>query len=158
MNLIKHFLLDAAERAASTFVQTLVVVLFAAGVSVMGNPNWSVALLAGAIAAAVSVLTSLASLPLPALPAWPDLALRVVKTFLQSFVGALAVSSYIHVNWAGALATALPVALLALVKGVTAMSVPGTVPGASLAPAPKPAAPAPAPRLGQSFADPGITH
>lgn len=144
----KTFIVDAVERAASTFVQTLVVVLFAAGVSVIGNPEWLVALLAGAIAAAVSVLTSLASLPLPTLPPWPDLALRIAKTFLQSFVGALAVSDYIHVNWAGALATALPVALLALVKGVAAMGVPGTAPGASLTPVT-------AVKIGQSFADPG---
>lgn len=132
---IKAFAVDALERAGATFVQTLVVVLFAAGVSVLGNPDWLAALLAGAIAAAVSVLTSLASVRLPVLAPLPELGMRVGKTFLQSFVGALSVAGYIHVNWAGALAVALPVALLALVKGLTAMSVPGTASGASLLPA-----------------------
>lgn len=145
---LRSFLTDTGERAASTFIQTLVVVLFAAGVSVIGNPDWGVAAIAGLIAAAVSVLTSMASVPLPTLSPWPELGLRVVKTFVQSFVGALVVANYINVNWAGALATALPVALLAAAKGLIAMSVPGTVPGPSLlaVPAPAPvAAPAPAP-------------
>jgi hypothetical protein len=164
---VKQFALDTVERAVATFVEVLVVMLFAADGSILVDPQWSTSLAAAGIAAAVTVLTSLASIPVPPLPPLLDLAFRVVKTFIQAFVGAL-VATGPAVDWKGALTTALPVALLALLKGLAAMNVPRTADGPSLLPesmiepfdpetygrhaAP---VPSPAPRIGHRAPEPG---
>ena len=133
---MKQFLLDAAERAASTFIEVTVVMLFATGGDVLVHPDWLLAVYGGAVAAVVSVLTSLASIPVPPLGPWADLGFRVVKTFIQAFVAALVVgvTDYTSVDWQGALAAALPAALLALLKGLAAMKIPRTGDGPSLLP------------------------
>lgn len=136
---MKPFLLDAAERAAATFIEVTVVMLFATGTDVLINPPWLLAVYGGGVAAAVSVLTSLASIPVPTLSPWLDLGFRVVKTFIQAFVAALVVggTDYTNVDWQGALAAALPVALLALLKGLAAMNIPHTGESPSLLPVPE---------------------
>jgi Putative lactococcus lactis phage r1t holin len=127
---------DAGEKAISTFAQMLVVMLFSTKAPVISDPPWKAAVIAALIAGGISVLTSLASAPFPeASNKWVDLLVRTVKTFLQSFVAALLVTDYVNVNWQGAAAVALPVALLSLLKGLIAFGVPGTVPGAGLVPA-----------------------
>jgi hypothetical protein len=137
---VKPFLLDAAERAAATFIEVAVVMLFATGGDLLVHPTWLLAVYGGGVAALVSVLTSLLSIPVPTLSPWLDLGFRVVKTFIQAFVAALVVGAtdYVNVDWQGALAAAFPVALLALLKGLAAMNVPRTGDGPSLLPEPEP--------------------
>lgn len=135
------YVLDPLERAAKTFVQQLLVTLLAidgAGhLGILVQQNWLLALDAAGFAAAMSILTSVLTFKVPPLNAYADLALRVVKTFLQSFVGTVAaanVLSLTHVDWRGALALALPVAGSALLTGIAALGIPQTS-GASLLPA-----------------------
>lgn len=52
---------DAGERAVKTFAQTLVAYLIAAGVTTVIAVNWPVALGTAALAAVVSLLTSVGS-------------------------------------------------------------------------------------------------
>jgi|SRR6478609_11212151 len=135
---MKQFWLDTGERAIATFIEVAVVMLFANGGDLLVHPDWLLAVYAGGVAALISVLTSFASIPVPPLSPWLDLGFRVVKTFVQAFVAALVVGAtdYTSVDWAGALAAAFPVALLALLKGLAAMNVPRTGDGPSLLPEP----------------------
>lgn len=132
------YVLDPAERAGRTFVQQFTVMLLATGsAGLLVHQHWLVALDSAGFAAAMSVLTSVLTFKVPALPAWADLGLRVVKTFVQSVVGTLTAANVLsvsHANWHGALAVAVPVALTALLTGLAALAVPGTS-GASLLPA-----------------------
>jgi len=57
----KLFWKDAAERAVKTFAQTLVSLLTAAGLTTVLAVNWPLFLGTAALAALVSVLTSVAS-------------------------------------------------------------------------------------------------
>jgi hypothetical protein len=130
------YVVDPAERAARTFIQQFAVVMFPAGVLAAGQ-HWMLALDSAGFAAIVSVLTSVLTFKVPSLPNWADLGLRVVKTFLQSFVGTLSATNVLsvsHADWKGALAVAVPVAFTALLTGISALAIPGTV-GASLLPA-----------------------
>lgn len=80
----------AGERAVKTFAQSLVAILSATGVGLLTAP-WSTALSTAAMAALLSVLTSMASAPvgesgtpnlLPAAPAPPPPAARTSATAL----------------------------------------------------------------------------
>lgn len=131
----RAFWKDALERAISTFAETLAVMLFSTKAPVISDPPWKAAVLAALIAAGISILTTLASAPFPEITnKWLDLLVRAVKTFVQAFVAALLVTDYVTVNWQGAAAVAFPVAMLSLLKGLIAINVPGTVPGAGLVP------------------------
>lgn len=136
--MVYKWAVDPLERAARTFVQQFTVLLVAGGTAgLLVTQNWLLALDSAGFAAIVSVLTSVLTFKVPALSAQFDLALRVAKTFLQSFLGTLTATNVLsvsHADWKGALAVAVPVALAALVTGVAALGVPGTH-GASLLPA-----------------------
>lgn len=133
-----NYVLDPLERAARTFVQQFVVILLATGTAgLLVHQNWLIGLDSAGFAAIVSLLTSALTFKVPALSANLDLLLRVVKTFLQSFVGTLAASQALdisHADWKGALALAIPVAMTSLLTGLAALGVSGTN-GASLLPA-----------------------
>lgn len=135
---VMAYVVDPLERAARTFVQQFVVVLMTAGTAgLLLHQNWLIGLDSAAFAAAISILTSVLTFKVPVLPTSADLLLRVVKTFLQSFLGTLSASQVLSVSgadWKGALAVAVPVALTALLTGLAALGVPGTA-GASLLPA-----------------------
>lgn len=137
--ILRKYLLDPFERAASTFVQQLVIVLLTAtGASLLVTQNWAVALDSAGFAALLSLATSLLTFWVSVKPPAVDLALRLLKTFVQSVLGTLLannVQSVVHADWKGALSLALPVTLAALLKGIAAFSLPGTI-GASLLPAP----------------------
>lgn len=60
----RDFLLDAAERALKTFVQSLLAVLTVQGVSSLLDVDWLQALSVAALATVISVLTSLLSVKL----------------------------------------------------------------------------------------------
>ena len=142
----RAFWKDALEKSISTFAETLAVMLFSTKAPVISDPPWKAAVIAALIAAAISILTTLASAPFPPVTnKWLDLLIRTVKTFIQAFVAALLVTDYVTVNWQGAAAVAFPVAGLAFLKGLIALNVPGTEPGAGLVPTPAAPAPASAP-------------
>jgi hypothetical protein len=132
------YVVDPLERAGRTFVQQFAVLLLVSGsAGLLVTQNWVLALDSAGFAALVSLLTSVLTFKLSAQSVLVDLGLRVVKTFLQSFLGTLTatnVLSVAHADWKGALAVAVPVALTALVTGIAALGIPGTH-GASLLPA-----------------------
>lgn len=132
------YVVDPAERAARTFAQQLFVVLLAGGTAgALVTQNWLLAVDSAGLAALVSVLTSILTFKVPALPAAADLALRVGKTAVQSFLGTIAAGNILdvsHVDWKASLAVAYTAAFAALVTGLAALGVSGTN-GASLVPA-----------------------
>lgn len=131
------YVVDPLERAARTFAQQFSVMLLASGsAGLLVTQSWLVAADSAGFAALVSVLTSVLTFKVPTLPDWADLALRVVKTFLQSFVGTLTAANILsvsHTDWKGALAVAVPVAMSAFVTGLAALAMAGTN-GASFLP------------------------
>lgn len=135
---VASYVLDPLERASRTFVQQFVVILLATGsAGLLVHQNWLIAADSAAFAAVVSILTSVGTFWVTAQTPSVDLVLRVAKTFLQSFLGTLVAQNVLsveHADWKGAVAVAIPVALTALLTGLAAMGVPGTI-GASLVPA-----------------------
>lgn len=142
---VHSYVLDPAERAVSTFVEQFTVLLIplliiitdAQGHAHLGL-KWSDVL--GVVdiatfAALVSIVTSLVTFPVPKLSVYWDLVLRVVKTYLQSFLGAITaaaiVPSVLHLDWKVALLAGIPVAGAALLKGLAAIAAPWSD-GASL--------------------------
>jgi uncharacterized membrane protein AbrB (regulator of aidB expression) len=135
---LQSYVLDSLERAGSTFVQQFVVLLLATGsAGLISHQDWATAADAALFAAILSLITSVLTFTVPALPPALDLSWRVVKTFGQSFFGVLAgdqfTHSVIHADWKAALAVAVPVAMTALLKGLAAFAAPWSV-GASLLP------------------------
>lgn len=134
---LQAYVLDPLERAGRTFVQQFAVILLAVpAASLLITQNWVFAADSAGFAAAVSALTSILTFKVPVLGVWPDLVLRGLKTGLQSFVGTISAGQIVTISgadWKGALATAVPVALTALLTGLAAMGVPTTY-GASLLP------------------------
>lgn len=120
-----HFLRDTAGRAVSTLVQVTAVALIATGAPYTGAKVWA-ALLVGALAAVLSVGTSLVSVPFPSLrpgviTPYLDLALRTAKTFVQAFFATIIAQNALdvaQVHWAAALAVAVPAAGTAFLKGL----------------------------------------
>lgn len=123
----RSYFLDPAERAGSTFIQHFTVVLLATGsAGFIDHQSWLLAADTAGFAAIISLLTSLITFGVPKLNPELDLALRVVKTFAQSFLGVLAASampqqSVVHANWSAALAVAIPTAIAAGLKGLAAL-------------------------------------
>lgn len=142
---VHQYVLDPGERAVSTFIEQFTVLMIPLLVIVtdaQGNARlgirWSdvlgvvdVATFAGLI----SIVTSLVTFPVPKLDVYWDLVLRVVKTYLQSFLGAVTAAgllpSVIHLDWKVALLAGIPVAGAALLKGLASMAAPWSE-GASL--------------------------
>lgn len=139
---VYKYLVDPLERAGSTFLQQLSILLLAInGGSLLVTQHWLEAADAAGFAAIIALITSYAGLigglnfADPAI----DLARRVVFTFAQSFAGALVASavdpSVVDAHWKGALAVAVIAALTAALKAVAGSSKPNTI-GCSWAPAP----------------------
>lgn len=135
---VRTYITDPLERAGSTFVQQMAVVLLAAGGAsvLMGKDVWLAALVVSAYAAVVSLLTTYAGLLTRWQPktTWGDFLARVVKTFVQSFAGVIlgsTATTFIAADWSTAIAVAIPVTLLAVLKGLAALGAPHTE-GASL--------------------------
>ena len=138
--IVHRFVVDPAERAVSTFLQTFAVLLVGTGsVALVGVQVWAKAADVAGFAAILSLITSILTFAVPELPVMWDIVWRTFKTGLQAFFGVLAADqmthSVVHANWTGALAVAVPVALAALLKSVAALAAPWSS-GASLAPAP----------------------
>lgn len=138
------YILDPLERAGSTFVEQLSVLLVpylvvSAGFK-LANVPWLSTLDVAGFAGLASLATSILTFGIPVLPQGWDLVLRVVKTGVQSFVGVVFAAgvtpSIVHAHWTLGFATAVPTALAALVKGLASTAAPWSV-GASLLPASK---------------------
>jgi CDP-diglyceride synthetase len=137
------WLLSPLEKAATTFVQQFVVILTVGGatVALLLKQDWLQAADTAGFAALISILATyvllLAQLP-TVLPGWLDSLLGIVKTFIASLLGSLTASvvdpSVIHAPWKGALAVAIPVTLLAVLKVLATINLPWTL-GPSLMPA-----------------------
>jgi len=137
---LTRYVWDPLERALSSGVQQFVVFLSVSGAgALLTGQQWAGAFATAGYAVAVSLIMSVVTFQLPALSPYPDLAVRVVRTFGQSVLAVLAADqlngSLVTADWRGAVAVAVPTALTALVKGLAAMSAPNTAPGASLLPA-----------------------
>lgn len=138
------YVLDPLERAASTFVQQFgVLVIPLLVIMTNGKLGFTAAQLEAAadmagFAAIISIITSVITFPIPKLSAAADLVLRVIKTYLQSFLATITtaawVPSVLHADWKVALVAAIPVAGVALLKGLAALAAPWSE-GASLLPA-----------------------
>lgn len=135
------YLLDPLERALSTFVEQISVLLVpylvvSAGFKLAGVP-WLSTLDVAGFAGLASLATSILTFGVPKLPQGWDLLLRVAKTGLQSFVGVVFAAgvtpSVVHAHWTLGFATAIPTALAALVKGLASIAAPWSS-GASLLP------------------------
>lgn len=98
MTTVEAWLIGAAERAGKTIVQTLATTLLTLGVALHWVVFWhalDIALLAGA----VSVLTSVASIPLSTrLPAPWQVAVRAVLTFAQSALAYLSANTWLNIT------------------------------------------------------------
>lgn len=136
--IVRTYITDPLERAGNTFLQQMAVVLTAAGGTavIMGGDAWLAALIVSAYAAAISLITTYAALVAKWQPKTPlaDFVARIVKTFVQSFAGVIlgsAATTFVMADWTNALAIAIPVTLLAVLKGLAALSLPITE-GASL--------------------------
>lgn len=139
---VYKYLIDPLERAGSTFLQNLSIVLLATGgMSLLARASWLLAADTAGFAGIIALLTSYAGLigglnfADPAI----DLARRVILTFVQSFAGALIASALdptlVDAHWKGSAAVALIAALTAALKAVSGASKPNTI-GCSWAPAP----------------------
>lgn len=121
---IALYVLDPLERAGRTFLQQFFVVLGTAGAAgLLAHQSWLVALDSAGFAAILSILMSVLTFKIPPLPVAGDIAARVVRTFIQSFVGTLGAAHVLSVsqaNWSGALAVASTVAITALMTSLVA--------------------------------------
>lgn len=137
---MKKFFIDLFERASSSAVQQALTVVLASGttiVTILGMP-WALILLTAATAFVVSIVTTVLQYMagLTNLSFYPDLGLRVAKTFLASLLGFMTAdgANVLNISWVHALDVATIAAVLALAKAYLARGATGT---ASLAvPAP----------------------
>lgn len=112
---------DYAEKAVSSGVEQFAVVAFAGAALIhVTGLAWAPALLTGAGAFVLSLITSLLTWPVGPLPYLADLAVRVVKSFGQSVLATLSVGvlDVTRMHWVWAFNVAAGVALLTLVKGL----------------------------------------
>lgn len=131
--------LDMLDRAGRSTLQQFVVVAFSAipAINTVSRIPWYAALATGLGAGVVSLLTSLVSWKVPTLTFWPDIIVRVGKTFAQSLLATLGagVINLFSVPWVHALDMAIGAAALSLLTGLIATGVHpgiGIEPSASL--------------------------
>ncbi len=116
---------DFAERAGWTAGQAFFAVLLTSGAG-DGTVNvpWRLALAMAAGAALTSVVTTMIQYltPLRGIGFWPDLLVRLAKTFLASLVGSFGAGAFdvLTFRWSSALDLAVVTTLGALAKGFLA--------------------------------------
>lgn len=128
------YLFDPLERATSTFVEQFGVLLVplllitqqdsGSRISISSSQLISVVDISG-FAFLISIITSVTTFIVKPQAPLLDLFWRVFKTYLQSFLATVTTSSLVptvlHASWEVAALGAIPVALAALVKGLTAL-------------------------------------
>lgn len=133
-------LADFLERAGWSAGEQFLAVLFttSTAVTLAGLP-WAAASVMAVGAAIISILTTTveyASKPVKQANYWAELALRLVKTFASSLLGAMtaeAVFNFLNFGWIAALNLAAVATIAALGKGLLARNSTGT-PNASTLP------------------------
>ena len=135
MNEVRRWLTDTWERVASTFLAALIVWLTSwDGGRLEDGTHWLTALVAACIPPVLVVLMQL----LPGLAYsgpvwWIDALVRVVRSALQGFIGALlAGATLLSVSTWQAAAIAGGMAAIAAIKSIIAGVKPGTISPASL--------------------------
>jgi hypothetical protein len=124
---------DALERAGWTAGQQFVAVLLTASSagSALDLP-WQLALSMSAGAAVISIVGTVIQYltGLTGLSFWPDLLVRVVKTFVASMLGAFGAEAFnvLDFDWSGAFDLAVVATLVALAKGLLARGPRGAEP------------------------------
>ncbi len=136
-------LLDLLERAGWSAGQVFFATLLAGGVTVAGLP-WAYAATLGAGAAVVSVAGTVLQYlgRLTDLGFWPDLAVRLARTFLGSLFGSFVAAEAFDLTtfaWGTALDVAFLATLTALGKGLLARGQASSAPGARRSPSTLPA-------------------
>jgi len=146
---VKAVVLDFLERAGWSAGQVFLATLLAGGTAAsVANLPWKYSSTL-ALSAAVSsmILTAIQYLTRTTdLPFWPDLLIRLAKTFLASIAASIVASGVFDVtafNWTTALNVAVLATLTALAKGLLARGQAVLSPGA-IRPAPEAGQPAPA--------------
>lgn len=110
---------DALDRAGRSAVQKFLLIAFAAvpGVHIVTGAEWYAAVGTGLGAGVLSLIMSVLSWKVPQLTYWPDLGLRLARSFLQSLLttwGADAVNLF-HISWRHSLLVALGMAGMSFV-------------------------------------------
>lgn len=130
-------LLDLLERAGWSAGQVFVATLLAGGAATTaGNLPWKYALtlaLSAAVSSAILTVIQYAS-HTTELGFWPDVIVRLGKTFLASLAASIAAASVFDVtafDWTAALNVAFLATLSALGKGLLARGNPNPPPGAA---------------------------
>lgn len=133
--IVTKWIKDPLERALWTFAQQFAVFLLATSPTLLVTQHYAAAADAAAFAAVAALITSY----ITALLNWPvtgwfDVGRRAVLTFLQSLAGTLAAGeltgSVVHTDWRAAIAIAVSVTMISLLKAIAALAVPDTI-GAS---------------------------
>ncbi|HEY2793566.1 MAG TPA: hypothetical protein VGJ28_14475 [Micromonosporaceae bacterium] len=128
----KAVLLDFLERAGWSAGQVFLATLLAGGSSIAGLPWKYASILAAGAAVSSIVLTAVQYLGhFTNLPFWPDLLVRLAKTFLGSLAASFSASKVFDVtafHWSAALNVAALATLSALGKGLLARGA-AVVPG-----------------------------
>lgn len=128
---LNEWVRDTAERMVSTFIAAAATWLMAAGTL---DATWVQSLAAASIAPVIVVLSSaLPGLVYTGPVWWIDALVRVIRSFLQGFVGAVAVdTAMFDVDTLQAAAIAGGMAALAAIKAIAASRIPNTITPASL--------------------------
>jgi len=134
---VKAVLLDILERAGWSAGQVFFATLLAGGTaSTVANLPWKYSVTVAVSAAVSSALLTLLQYAgrITDLPFWPDLLVRLGKTFLASLAGSIAAASVFDVttfNWDAALNVAFIATVTALGKGLLARERPAPPAGAA---------------------------
>ena len=120
---------DLFERAAWTTAQQFLAVLLTTTTAArVGELPWKLALGTGLGAGLISLLTTFGqrALKWTNLGFWPDLGLRMAKTFAASLVGTVGadVFNVFELDWASAANVAVVATVIALGKGVLSRNEP----------------------------------
>lgn len=113
-------LIVLAEKVVSTYVQAFLSLLIVH--DTIGADLAQTAAIAAVPTALTAFINALPAVPV-GLPFWIDLVLRVVRTYLATFVGLLLAMPVLHLNFTILVATltsALPAALAVLKGGIAA--------------------------------------
>jgi hypothetical protein len=129
--------LDVMSHALNTFAQQFVVILLATGPGLPASQHWAAALVTSLWAFGASILLSLAFMGTDRFAAMEKVnanphgqaAVRVTRTFFQSFLGCMAastISKTVTYGWKASAAIAVCVAFLALLKALATLNSPKT--------------------------------
>lgn len=144
---VKAVLLDVLERAGWSAGQVFLATLLAGGAFAAGDLPWKYALTLAVSAAVASIILTASQYAgkLTDLPFWPDLLVRLGKTFVSSLSASIVASGVFDItrfSWSAAFNVAFVATIGGLAKGLLARE--HVIPVAPAEAATPPATPAPA--------------